>query len=79
MQNDCFGLAIPAASREAVDHYDEAVRAYLGFRTDTGGHLKQALAADAGLFMGHCIRGYFSPCRRWSRKRWMPPTKRANW
>jgi len=59
MQNDCYGLAMTAASREAAGYYDEALRAFLGFRSDTGAHLKQALAADAGLFMGHCIRGYF--------------------
>ena len=46
MQNDCFGLAMTAASREAVEHYDEALRAFLGYRHDTGGHLKQALAAE---------------------------------
>ncbi|MDP6474081.1 MAG: tetratricopeptide repeat protein [Alphaproteobacteria bacterium] len=59
MQIDCFGLAMTAASPEAARHYDEALRAYLGFRRDTGHHLKQALAADDGLFMGHCIKGYF--------------------
>ena len=59
MQDDCFGLAMTAASPEAAQHYDEALRGYLGFRLDTGVHLKQALAADEGLFMGHCIKGYF--------------------
>ena len=59
MQSDCFGLAMTAASHEAARHYDEVLRAFLGFRGDTGGHLKQALAADEGLFMGHCIKGYF--------------------
>ena len=59
MQSDCFGLAMTAASREAARHYDETLRAFLGFRGDTGSHLKQALDADEGLFMGHCIKGYF--------------------
>lgn len=59
MQRDCFGLAMTAASREATRHYDETLRAFVGFRGDTGGHLRQALAADEGLFMGHCIKGYF--------------------
>ncbi len=59
MQIDCFGLAMTAASPEAARRYDEVLRAYLGFRRDTGHHLKQALAADDGLFMGHCIKGYF--------------------
>ncbi len=59
MQDDCFGLAMTAANPEAAQHYDEVLRAYLGFRSDTGIYLKQALAADEGLFMGHCIKGYF--------------------
>jgi len=59
MQSDCFGLAMTAASREAARHYDETLRAFLGFRGDTGTHMKQALDADEGLFMGHCIKGYF--------------------
>ncbi|MDA1355839.1 MAG: tetratricopeptide repeat protein [Proteobacteria bacterium] len=59
MQSDCFGLAMTAASREAARHYDETLCAFLGFRGDTGSHLKQALAADEGFFMGHCIKGYF--------------------
>ena len=59
MQSDCFGLAMTAVSREAARHYDETLRAFLGFRGDTGSHLKQALDADEGLFMGHCIKGYF--------------------
>ena len=59
MYDDCFDLAMTAASREAVDHYDETLRAFLGYRRDTGAHLKSALGADAGLFMGHCLRGYF--------------------
>ena len=59
MYKDCFGLAMTAASREAVDHYDETLRAFLGYRRDTGAHLKLALGADPGLFMGFCLRGYF--------------------
>lgn len=59
MQNDCFGLAMTAASPEAADYYNNVLRTHLGFRRDTGLHLKQALAADEGLFLGYCIKGYF--------------------
>jgi len=59
MHQDCFGLPMTAASHEAVDHYDETLRAFLGYRRDTGAHLKSALGADPDLFMGHCLRGYF--------------------
>jgi len=59
MQTDCFGLSMTAASPEAADHYGDSLRAYLAFGRDTGLHLKQALAADEGLFLGHCLMGYF--------------------
>jgi hypothetical protein len=59
MHDDCFGLSMTAARREAVEHYGESVRAFLGYRKETGKHLKAALAADPGFFMGHCLRGYF--------------------
>jgi len=59
MHEDCFGLAMTAASREAVDHYNETLCAFLGYRRDTGAHLKSALSTDPGLFMGYCLRGYF--------------------
>ena len=59
MHEDCFGLAMPAASREAVDHYNETLCAFLGYRRDTGAHLKSARSTDPGLFMGYCLRGYF--------------------
>jgi len=59
MLKDCFGLAMTAASREAVDHYSKSLCAFLGYRRDTGVHLKSALGVDSELFMGHCLRGYF--------------------
>jgi tetratricopeptide (TPR) repeat protein len=59
MQNDCFGLAMTAASPEAAGYYNSVLRTHLGFRRDTGLHLKQALAADEGLFLGYCVKGYF--------------------
>ena len=59
MPQDSFGLEISAANDQAVSAYNELVNAYLGFRRDTGEHLKTALAADAGLIMGHVLKGYF--------------------
>ncbi|MFQ5936700.1 MAG: tetratricopeptide repeat protein, partial [Acidiferrobacterales bacterium] len=59
LHSDCRGLPITAASREAVQHYDEAVSAYLRFGRDTGPHLKASRQADPELVMGHCTKGYF--------------------
>lgn len=52
-------LAMTAASADAVAHYDAVIDGYLGFSRDTGAALKQALAADPDLVMGHATRGYF--------------------
>ena len=59
MPRDTFGLEISAANQPAVAAYNELVNAYLGFRRDTGEHLKAALAADTNLVMGHVLKGYF--------------------
>src|SRR5262249_8801261 len=56
---DARGLAVTAASRDAVDHYDATLASYLRFRRDTGDHLKAALAADPDFVLGHATRGYF--------------------
>ena len=44
---------------EAAGHNNNVLRTYLDFSRDTGLHLKQALAADEGLFLGYCVKGYF--------------------
>ena len=59
MYTDQHGLPLTAANEGAIRHFDETVSAYLAFSRDTGDHLKQALAADPELAMGHCLRGYF--------------------
>ena len=57
--DDARGNQVTAASAAAAAHLDETVRAYLGFRGDTGDRLKAALAADPDCAMAHCLRGYF--------------------
>lgn len=52
-------MPLTSASADAVGHLDETIAAYLGFRRDTGDHLKQALAADPEFAMGHIVRGAF--------------------
>lgn len=56
---DQRGLSYTAASAAAVTHFGRAVESYLGFRRDTGDHLKLALKADPEFAMGHVTRGYF--------------------
>ena len=53
------GLPLTTESAEAVSHYDATIAAYLGFRRDTGDHLKKALEADPFMVMLHCTKGYF--------------------
>ena len=57
--DDAHGNKVTAASVEAVACLDETIRAYLGFRNDTGDRLKAALAADPDCAMAHCLRGCF--------------------
>ncbi|MDH3412876.1 MAG: tetratricopeptide repeat protein, partial [Gammaproteobacteria bacterium] len=56
---DARGLAVTAASAEAVGHYDRVMDAYLHFARDTGAYLKQALSADPEFALAHCTKGYF--------------------
>jgi hypothetical protein len=55
---DARGLAISTDSAEAVGLFDRAVEHYLKFHGDTMSLVNEALAADPGFVMGHCIRGY---------------------
>jgi tetratricopeptide (TPR) repeat protein len=59
MHTDRRGLALTVANADAAARYDETVEAYLAFSRETGNCLKQALAADPDMVMGHCTRGYF--------------------
>jgi len=59
MPLDSRGLDYTAASEAAVGHYDDMIRAYLGFRTDTGALLKATLSEDPEMPMAQIARGYF--------------------
>lgn len=59
MVEDGRGLAITAASAEAARAFDAVVDCYVGFRLETGERLKAALAADPGMPLAHCTKGYF--------------------
>lgn len=59
MPQDSHGLALTAASEEAARHYDDTVRAYLGFELSTGDHLKKTFSADPEMPMAMITRGYF--------------------
>lgn len=55
---DVRGLAVTAASADAVRLLDEAIDAYVGARVDTRHRLDAALAADADFTLAHCVDGY---------------------
>jgi len=59
MLTDPRGIAITAASADAVVRLEAAIIAYCGFKADTGDRLKAALATDPALVMAHILRGYF--------------------
>lgn len=59
MHQDCRGLGLTAADGEAVRHYDTTVEAYLGFKADTGDHLKACFKADPAMAMAQITKGYF--------------------
>jgi tetratricopeptide (TPR) repeat protein len=59
MLNDARGLAVTAASPDAVAALDATVAAYCGMRRDTGDTLKRALAADPDFLFAHTLKGYF--------------------
>jgi tetratricopeptide (TPR) repeat protein len=55
---DVRGLALSTGSEAAVSAYDEAVGSYFEYRLKTGKCVKQALDADPGFAMAHCLQGY---------------------
>ncbi|PJK31532.1 tetratricopeptide repeat protein [Minwuia thermotolerans] len=59
MEEDAWGNAVTAASAEAARALDETALAYMGFRLDTGAHLKAALTADPEMPLALIYRGYF--------------------
>jgi len=57
--SDPRGIAVTAANADSVARLEATIAAYCAFRKDTGDRLKEALAADPQLVMGHILRGYF--------------------
>jgi tetratricopeptide (TPR) repeat protein len=58
MYRDHHGLSVTASSQQAVDAFDKAVMSYLGFGTDIGVRLKEALTLDSNFVLAHCFKGY---------------------
>ena len=59
MQTDCRGLALTTASAGAAKHIDQAVTAFLDYRTTASAHVKSALEQDPTFVLALCFRGYF--------------------
>ena len=58
MIRDARGLELSTDSAEAAALFDRAVEHYLKYHVDTMDLVNDALAADPGFVMGHCIKGY---------------------
>ena len=56
--SDVRGLAVTAASGDAVRRLDEAIDSYLGARSDTRTRLEAVIADDPDFALAHCIDGY---------------------
>ena len=59
MAADYQDLELTTDSAAAAEAYGNCVRAYMGYQTDVGVHLKAALTADAEMPMALITRGYF--------------------
>jgi hypothetical protein len=51
---DKWGNPVSAASRKALDHYEQAAEAFLGFSANAWELADAAVDADPGFVMGHC-------------------------
>jgi hypothetical protein len=58
MIRDARGLELSTDSADAAALFDRAVECYLKYHLDTMNLVNDALAADPGFVMGHCIKGY---------------------
>ncbi len=56
---DHVGLAVTAASQEAVDAFDRTLVAYLRFGNDIGDLLKTTYSLDSEMVLANVLRGYF--------------------
>ena len=55
--SDVRGLAVTAASGDAVRRLDEAIDSYLGARSDTRTRLEAVIADDPDFALAQCIDG----------------------
>jgi hypothetical protein len=55
---DRRGLAVTAAGKEAVERLDAAIDAFAGHRADCAARIADALVADPGLLLAHCLQGF---------------------
>jgi len=58
MIRDARGLGLSTDSMQAAALFDRAVEHYLKYHLDTMQLVNDALAADPGFVMGHCIKAY---------------------
>ncbi|MGD0104782.1 MAG: hypothetical protein ABSC06_12175 [Rhodopila sp.] len=58
MIRDARGLELSTDSAHAAGLFDRAVEHYLKYHADTMNLVNEALAADPGFGMGHCLKGY---------------------
>ena len=58
MQRDARGLQLSTDSAAAAALFDRAVEHFLKYHRDTMSLVGEALTADPGFVMGHCISGY---------------------
>ncbi len=59
MQSDSRGLELTTTSEDAAKHIDQAVDAYMDYRTTASAQVKKALDADPDFALAKCFRGYF--------------------
>jgi tetratricopeptide (TPR) repeat protein len=58
MREDRRGLALTVASEAAAHQFDCAVDAVLGHRADCASLIADALRADPGFLLAHCLKGF---------------------
>ena len=58
MKRDARGLELSTDSGEAAALFDRAVEHYLKYHVDTMNLVNDALVADPGFVMGHCMKAY---------------------
>jgi tetratricopeptide (TPR) repeat protein len=59
MLRDCRGLPTSTTNAEANAAFDRTMESFLRFGRDTADHLQTTLAADPGMVLANCLKGYF--------------------